>query len=149
MALTEFQNLPSTKTPLNAENLNGNFDELNKKITSLKTSNVLENITIGPSAYRNDDVIHLTLSPGIWFLQGNFQAFTSNIRFDLRFNDIDENGFTSGYDTDGNVNCTISTITQIDKEKNISIRVDLLSKSSTTNLSRIEFKMWAKKLKDL
>lgn len=40
MALIEFKNLPDTSTPLNAENLNNNFNELNDSIEELKESNV-------------------------------------------------------------------------------------------------------------
>lgn len=32
MAITRFQDLPSTNTPINSTNLNGNFDELGAKV---------------------------------------------------------------------------------------------------------------------
>ena len=38
MNLIKFQNYPSTETPLNAENLNHNFNELNKKGNFIKVS---------------------------------------------------------------------------------------------------------------
>lgn len=36
MSLITFENLPSTNTPINAQNLNNNFDELNTGITNLQ-----------------------------------------------------------------------------------------------------------------
>lgn len=55
MALVTFQDLPSTSTPLNAENLNNNFNELNSKSvirvglganTSLTIANAYTNVLI-------------------------------------------------------------------------------------------------------
>lgn len=48
MALLEFKNLPDTSTPLNAENLNYNFDLMSNMIT-IKGSNT--SITTGDSEY--------------------------------------------------------------------------------------------------
>lgn len=42
MALIEFKNLPDTSTPLNAENLNNNFNELENKMNTI--NNALEKI---------------------------------------------------------------------------------------------------------
>lgn len=38
MSLVQFQNLPSTTTPLNASNLNNNFNELSQNINTLNTN---------------------------------------------------------------------------------------------------------------
>ena len=55
MALIEFKNLPDTSTPLNAENLNNNFNDLKNKI---------ENITV---LYTGDTATNtLTLSQSIF-----------------------------------------------------------------------------------
>lgn len=46
MALVTFKNLPDTSTPLNAENLNNNFNELNNKYSELnnKMPSVINNL---------------------------------------------------------------------------------------------------------
>lgn len=57
MALIEFKNLPDTSTPINATNLNNNFNELNTEIldlTNVKTvtySESITNITPGQARY--------------------------------------------------------------------------------------------------
>lgn len=54
MALVKFKNLPDTSTPLNAENLNNNFEELSKNVIqgtissnyTIKATNTYENLPI-------------------------------------------------------------------------------------------------------
>lgn len=44
MAITRFQDLPSTNTPINSENLNGNFDELGVKVGTSVDNNYRVNV---------------------------------------------------------------------------------------------------------
>jgi len=51
MAITRFQDLPSTDTPINATNLNGNFDELGVKVGTSVDSNYRTNILKGKNLF--------------------------------------------------------------------------------------------------
>ena len=46
MALIEFKDYPNTSTPLNAENLNNNFNELKNKISEIPMKIIAENYNI-------------------------------------------------------------------------------------------------------
>ena len=50
MALIEFENKPSTNTPINATNLNNNFNELNNKIITRTFSKT--NIVVSANSYK-------------------------------------------------------------------------------------------------
>lgn len=50
MALIEFENKPSTTTPINAANLNHNFNELNNKIITRTFSKT--NIVVSANSYK-------------------------------------------------------------------------------------------------
>lgn len=52
MALIEFKNLPDTNTPINAENLNHNFNELNKSNTYSTEEKVVGTWIDGKPLYR-------------------------------------------------------------------------------------------------
>ena len=47
MAITRFEDLPSTNSPINSENLNGNFDELGVKVGTSVDNNYRTNIIKG------------------------------------------------------------------------------------------------------
>lgn len=44
MAITRFEDLPSENSPINSENLNGNFDELGVKVGKSVDNNYRTNI---------------------------------------------------------------------------------------------------------
>lgn len=56
MAITRFQDLPSTNTPINSENLNGNFDELGVKVETSVDNNYRTNILL------SDNLCNISLS---------------------------------------------------------------------------------------
>ena len=79
MALVEFKDLPDTSTPINAENLNNNFNELNNDFNNLnnlqyKTVNGVDiNVSSGTATQLNS----ITLGKGFWIIIGMF-SFSSN-----------------------------------------------------------------------
>lgn len=54
MAITRFQDLPSTNTPINSANLNGNFDELGVKVGTSVDSNYRTNIIKSKNLFNLD-----------------------------------------------------------------------------------------------
>lgn len=61
MSLVTFEDLPSTNTPINSNNLNNNFDELNNKHIRYTE---IRNLSLGPN-----DTYQLTLPEGFMFLE--------------------------------------------------------------------------------
>lgn len=57
MAITRFQDLPSTSTPINSTNLNGNFDELGAKLGTSIDSNYRTNIIKGKNLFDYNDFL--------------------------------------------------------------------------------------------
>lgn len=66
MSLIEFQDYPSTETPLNAENLNHNFNELNKANTYSTEEQVIGTWIDGKKIYKKTFT-------GIWDGTGGLQ----------------------------------------------------------------------------
>lgn len=60
MAITRFQDLPSTNTPINSANLNGNFDELGAKVGTSIDSNYKTNIIKGINLFDKSSVVNNT-----------------------------------------------------------------------------------------
>lgn len=56
MAITRFQDLPSTNTPINSANLNGNFDELGVKVGTSIDNNYRTNIIKGKNLFNINDI---------------------------------------------------------------------------------------------
>lgn len=55
MAITRFQDAPSTNTPINSANLNGNFDELGAKVGTSIDSNYKTNIIKGKNLFNKNN----------------------------------------------------------------------------------------------
>ena len=56
MAITRFQDLPSENSPINSENLNGNFDELGVKVGTSVDNNYRTNIIKSKNLFDKSDV---------------------------------------------------------------------------------------------
>lgn len=66
MAIKRFKDLPSTDTPINSANLNGNFDELGAKVGTSIDSNYRTNILMGKNLFdkNNFNVLDGLISDG-------------------------------------------------------------------------------------
>lgn len=65
MAITRFQDLPSTSTPINSANLNGNFDELGAKVGTSVDNTYKTNIVIGKNLLNKDIFYNSYLNNGV------------------------------------------------------------------------------------
>lgn len=76
MALIEFKNLPDTSTPLNAENLNNNFVDLNKQISNVKFYSCNSTSTVKISSANGYGIVLVTsaMFTCVVQLQGNSVA---------------------------------------------------------------------------
>jgi hypothetical protein len=86
MSLIEFQDYPSTETPLNAENLNHNFNELNNANTYSTEEQVIGTWINGKKIYRK--VIELgelgdTSETNVFTLNGNYEYVLPSTMFYL------------------------------------------------------------------
>ena len=94
MALKEFKDLPNTDTPINAENLNYNFNELKTKfwvgiadVTSLKSTEEFEtnpNSLIAPIYQATTNTEQITVNNGIITVGEKIKAVkvSYNVRYD-------------------------------------------------------------------
>lgn len=72
MALIEFQDLPNTTTPINAQNLNNNFDELDEKTEHhIITASMSSNFTKSTTDYE-------ILPLNTWVIVGNKLTINNN-----------------------------------------------------------------------
>lgn len=106
MALIEFENKPSTNTPINADNLNHNFNEVNVKDYIIATINARQNVdshskVLLNSVYHNEgnsfslntngeivigaDVSYIEISANIYYenLQSGSYAWTQIYKNDV------------------------------------------------------------------
>jgi hypothetical protein len=83
MAITRFQDLPSTNTPINSENLNGNFDELGVKVGTSVDNNYRVNILFQGGNILPKGTIHNLTSGSVAL---NFKVPKANTQYTMKSN---------------------------------------------------------------
>ena len=84
MAITRFQDLPSTDTPINSANLNGNFDELGAKVGTSIDSNYRVNIIKNKNLLNPSNIITgiYSIANGNYVADSNARCTKNKIKID-------------------------------------------------------------------
>ena len=112
MALIEFKNLPDMSTPLNAENLNNNFSELENKIDKVGTIYKQEFTGISCAMGGLTNLASLNLPKGVYVV--NLQFLFEG--YDLKCTLGCGNSTISIYDPEGWVNGNCSDICVLEND---------------------------------